>query len=212
MSPTDTTLYKPTELTDAAAWSAYRRANVESLAQTITLRTGDAVTMRAIRPDDTVRLREFHARLSPDTIVMRYFRAAPVLHEREAWRLTHLDYDNRMALVATTGAGDEERIVGVVRYERVSASEAELAFVVEDQWQGRGISTKLLARLLDYARERGFERMMAITLAGNMRMRAVLVHAGSPYTSHYADGCVTLTLDIRRDESLSAERGRTLAS
>ncbi|HEU5346042.1 MAG TPA: GNAT family protein [Ktedonobacterales bacterium] len=212
MSPTSTTLYKPTELDDAAAWSAYRRAGVASLTQTITLRSGDAMRMRVIRPDDVERLREFHARLSPDTIVMRYFRAAPVLHEREAWQLTHLDYDNRMALVATTGAGDEERIIGVVRYERVSAMEAEMAFVVEDQWQGHGISTILLARLLDYARERGFERMVAITLAGNVRMRAVLVHAGYALTSHYADGCLTLTLDIRRDKALSDARGPALAS
>lgn len=212
MSPTNSTLYKPTELDDAAAWSAYRRSGAASLTQAITLRSGDSMTMRVIRPDDAERLREFHTRLSPETIVMRYFHAAPVLHEREAWRLTHLDYDNRMALVATTGAGDEERIAGVVRYERVSATEAELAFVVEDRWQGHGISTILLARLLNYARDRGFERMAAITLAGNVRMRAVLVRAGYPFTSHYEDGCLTLTLDIRRGEARDKARDEAQSS
>lgn len=212
MSPTDTILYKPAELDDAAAWSAYRRSGVASLTHTITLRSGDKLTMRVIRPDDIERLREFHTRLSPETIEMRYFRAAPVLHEREAWRLTHLDYDNRMALVATTGAGDDERIVGVVRYERVTANEAEMAFVVEDQWQGHGMSTILLARLLDYATDRGFERMMAITMAGNVRMRAVLAHAGYPFTSRYADGCVTLTLDITRNAASNARGNKALAS
>lgn len=200
MMLTDTTTYKPTELDNNAAWSAYQRAGVAAISQPITLRSGKTITMRAIRPDDAQRLQTFHSGLSSDTIAMRYFRAAPVLYDREAWHLTHLDYDNRMALVATTGEGADERIIAVVRYERVTASEAEMAFVVEDCWQGQGISTTLLARLLSYAKARGFERMMAVTLATNMRMRAVLAHAGHPFTSHYADGCLTLTLDLRQAE------------
>ncbi|HEX2348772.1 MAG TPA: GNAT family protein [Ktedonobacterales bacterium] len=198
MNSTVSTLYKPVELDDSAAWSAYQRAEMAAITQTIRLRDGEAVTMRAIRPDDAQRLQAFHARLSADTIVMRYFRVAPVLYEKDARWLTHLDYDNRMALVATTGEGADERIIAVVRYERVTASEAELAFVVEDRWQGRGISTALLVWLLAYAKARGFETMVAVTLATNVRMRAVMVHAGYPINSHYADGCLTLTLDIRQ--------------
>ncbi len=199
MSPTDTTLItlqKPIELDDTAAWSAYRRTRMAELSDMITLRNGAVVTMRAIQPDDVERLQQFHARLSPETIVMRFFRVTPVLYQRDAAQFTHLDYDNRMALVATVGAGDDERIIAVVRYERVTATEGELAFVVEDQWQGLGISTQLLARLLRYAQAHGFERMMAITMATNVRMRGVLAHAGYPFTAHYADGCLTVTLDI----------------
>lgn len=196
MSPSNLTMTRPTELDDDAAWSAYWRTHVSDLTDTITLRDGSVILMRAIRPDDVELLRQFHSRLSLDTIVMRYFRVAPELYPHEARRLTHLDYDNRMALVATTGAGVDERIVGVVRYERVTASEAELAFVVEDQWQGRGISSKLLSHLLRYARAQGYERMMAVTMSTNVRMRAVITHAGFAFTSSYADGCVTLKLDL----------------
>lgn len=170
-----------------------------ALATTIPLRNGEHVTMRAIQPDDVERLQAFHARLSPDTIAMRYFRAAPVLYQQDAQRLTHVDYDNRMALVATVGIGDDERIIAVVRYEQVTATEGELAFVVDDRWQGMGISTLLLARLLDYAREHGFETMVAMTMATNVRMRGVLAHAGVPCTSRYEDGCLIVTLDITRD-------------
>ncbi len=198
MSPSHLILPKPTELDDATAWSAYTRTGVAALTETLTLRNGANVTMRAIQPDDVERLQQFHARLSPETIVMRFFRAAPALLPHDARRFTHLDYDNRMALVAATGAGAAEHIIAVVRYERVAATEGELAFVVEDQWQGLGISTQLLARLLAYAQEHGFERMMAVTMATNVRMRDVLAHAGYPFTSHYADGCLTLTLDIAR--------------
>lgn len=205
MSPSNMTMEKPTELDDAAAWSAYRRTRVADLTYTMTLRNGAEVTVRAIRPDDVERLQQFHTRLSSDTITMRYFRAFPVLYSRDAHRLTHLDYDNRMALVATTGDAEEERIVGVVRYERVTATEGELAFVVEDPWQGLSISSRLLARLLNYARDRGFERMSAITMANNMRMRAVLAHAGYPFTSSYEEGCLTLTLDITQESTRAAQ-------
>lgn len=210
MSPSNMTLPKPVELDEAAAWSAYQRTKAAELSHTLTLRNGANVGVRAIRPDDMERLQQFHARLSPDTIVMRYFRAAPVLYNRDARRLTHLDYDNRMALVATMGAGEDERIIGVVRYERVTATEGELAFVVEDQWQGLSISTRLLARLLAYAKARGFERMTAITMATNVRMRGVLAHAGYPFTSEYEEGCLTLTLDITQ-ESTRVEPSVTLA-
>jgi len=196
MSLIDTTPQKPPALDDTAAWNAYRRAGMVKLTDAITLRNGAVVTMRVIQPDDVERLQQFHARLSPETIVMRFFRVAPVLYQRDAAQFTHLDYDNRMALVATVGAGDDERIIAVVRYERVTATEGELAFVVEDQWQGLGISTLLLARLLRYAQAHGFERMVAITMATNVRMRGVLAHAGYPFTAHYADGCLTVTLDI----------------
>lgn len=201
MSPTNATMAKPTELDDMAAWSAYTRAHMAQLSHNLPLRNGAVVTVRAIQPDDVERLQAFHARLSQDTIIMRYFRAAPVLYTRDAHRLTHLDYDNRMAFVATAGEGADERIIGVVRYERVTASEGELAFVVEDEWQGLSISTRLLARLLTYARERGFEKMSAITMATNVRMRAVMAHAGYPFTSTYEEGCVTLTLDITKDST-----------
>lgn len=196
MSPTTMATPTPSELDESTCWSAYNRARLASIAQTITLRNGAEVTMRAIQPDDAERLQQFHMRLSPESIAMRYFRAAPVLYGREALHLTHLDYENRMALVATSGAGAQERILGVVRYERVTATEAELAFVVEDAWQGLGISTILLARILAYARAQGFESMVAITMATNMRMRGVLTHAGYPITSRYEDGCLTLTLDM----------------
>lgn len=206
MSPTTMTLSKPAELDNSAAWTAYSRSGVADLTDTLTLRDGRMISVRAIRPDDVERLQQFHARLSPDTIVMRYFRAAPVLHTPDATRLTHLNYDNRMALVATIGAGSDERIVGVVRYERVTATEAELAFVIEDGWQGQGISTNLLARLLRYAKSKGFETMSAVTMSSNMRMRAVLSHTGYPMKSRYADGCQYFELQLTPSESTESVR------
>ncbi len=201
MSPAQTgnhTPVAPGDLDSEAAWAAFTRHNAASLGETIRLRAGEEIHIRAIQPDDVERLQEFHSRLSSDTIIMRYFRVAPVLHTRDARRLTHLDYDRRMALVATIGDGKDERIIAVVRYEPVTEAEGELAFVVEDGWQGKGISTNVLARLLRYARQHGYTAMSAVTMASNVRMRDVLTHTDYPYVSRYEDGCLRVTLDITR--------------
>jgi GNAT superfamily N-acetyltransferase len=166
------------------------------------VRDGPAVRMRAIRPDDTERLRAFHTRLSPETIELRYFHAVAVLPPDQAEHLTHVDYENRMALVATVGAGAggadvaDESIIAVVRYERTGPEEAEVAFVVEDRWQHHGIASALFARLVEYARARGFTTLVAEVLASNLPMRALLRHAGFPYTVRYDVGCLEMRLDI----------------
>jgi GNAT superfamily N-acetyltransferase len=162
----------------------------------LTLRDGSTVAMRAIHADDTERLRAFHSRLSPDTIYFRFFSLLPELMPQMAERLTHVDYENRMALVATTGAGDDEQIVAVVRYERAGPTVAEVAFVVQDEWQGRGIATALLHRLAAYARGRGIVELLALTMSANTRMHRLLRDCGFPARSSHADGLMEVRLDI----------------
>ncbi|HEV2237360.1 MAG TPA: hypothetical protein VGR57_11930, partial [Ktedonobacterales bacterium] len=104
------------------------------------LRDGSVVSVRPIQPDDGDRLVAFHARLSPETIGYRYFTSVPVLAPALVEHLTHVDYERRMALVATIGQGSSEQILAVVRYEFINSTTAEVAFVVEDRWQGDGIA------------------------------------------------------------------------
>lgn len=172
------------------------REVLQRMEGSLELLTGERVCVRPIRPDDAARLQAFHAHLSPDSIVFRFFRFLPVLSDVDAARFTHVDYDNRMALLATMGQGEDERILAVVRYDRISPDTAEVAFVVADQWQGHGIATALLHRLAAYARLRGIRRLLAVTLATNAKMLEVLRHADYPMSSHYASGEVEITLDI----------------
>jgi RimJ/RimL family protein N-acetyltransferase len=160
------------------------------------LRDGTVVQVRPIRADDEERLRAFHARLSPDAIRFRFFYPLPVLPQRLLEHLTHLDYTTRMALVATVGTGDQEQIIAVVRYEGLRAGEAEVAFLVEDRWQGHGIATALLYRLAAYARQQGYTTFVAEVLEANHRMREALRMAGFPYTVRCDSGCVEERLDI----------------
>ncbi len=168
---------------------------LERMEGSLDLLTGERVHVRPIRPDDTARLQAFHLRLSSDSIMFRFFRLLPTLSDTDAQRFTHLDYRDRMALVATEGQGEDERILGVVRYERISPDTAEVAFVVEDRWQGHGIATALLRRLAPYARKLGVTHMLAVTMAANAKMLDVLQHAGYPFTTRYEDGEFAVTLD-----------------
>ena len=159
------------------------------------LRDGSRIHMRPIRADDSERLQAFHAGLSSETIVFRFFHFIPQLAQEAADRFTHVDYANRMALVATIG-GPDEQIVGVVRYERIGPSTAEVAFVVADAWQGHGIATALLRQLASYAREHGITTFTAVTMSDNIKMIVVLRTCGFPCQFHYQNREVEVNLDI----------------
>lgn len=178
-----------------------QRARPEAAARLggpLPLRDGREVRVRAIQPDDANRLRAFHARLSPETRYLRYCGVHPVLSEEEAWQLTGVDYARRMAVVAATGdAGAAELIVAVVGYELIVPATAEVAFLVEDGWQGLGIGTHLLYVLAAYAREQGISTFIAYVLPRNRRMLGVLHQCGFPYAqSGNMCGCVEVHLDI----------------
>jgi hypothetical protein len=86
----------------------------------LTLRDGSVVHVRAIHADDTVRLQSFHAHLSMESIIFRFFRTLPNISVEQATQFTHVDYVNRMALVATRGEGEAEELLAVVRYDRTT--------------------------------------------------------------------------------------------
>jgi RimJ/RimL family protein N-acetyltransferase len=162
----------------------------------LTLRDGAVVWVRPIRPDDTPRLHAFHARLSPESIKLRYFHPLPALSPEWAERLTHINYADRMALVATIGGGADEQIIAVVRYERIGPTTAEVAFVVEDRWQRRGIATQVLYRLATHAAQHGFKTFVAEIMSTNMAMRNLVRRAGFPFTARYEGGSVAMHIDI----------------
>jgi GNAT superfamily N-acetyltransferase len=164
-------------------------ASATALAHRVRLRNGAVIAVRPIRPDDGERLRHFHARLSPTTILLRYFHVMPMLSDALVVSFTHVDDMNQMGLVATVGADDAtdvapQEIVGLVNYARISADTAEVAFVVADAWQGKGIASMLLYDLAAFAHAVGFHYLLAITLRRNWRMLSLLRQCGFPYTLH----------------------------
>ena len=152
---------------------------------------GGTVQVRPILPDDEDRLRQFHAQLSSRSVYLRYFFLHPELSEAEVHRLTHVDTVDRLALVAT----DRGRIVAVGRYDRLPGTgQAEVAFVVADEFQHQGIGTRLLAMLADAAVGNGISVLVAEALATNGGMIDMLLHSGFPLTSLRHDGTVQVRL------------------
>jgi acetyl coenzyme A synthetase (ADP forming)-like protein len=159
----------------------------------VVLADGSEVHIRPIRPDDAERLVAFHEHLSPETVYRRFFSAHPHLRPDEVERFTHVNYQDRLALVGLIG----NELVGVARFDRMpDPSEAEVAFVVADAVQGRGLGTILLEHLATAARQRGISQFVADTLLLNSDMLRVFRHAGFEEQEEASEGIVRVTFPI----------------
>ncbi len=162
--------------------------------------------LRPIRSDDGQRLVAFHDHLSDRSCFLRFFSLHPHLSPGEVERFTHVDYQNRLALVALFHG----RIIGVGRYDRLPESDvAEVAFVVADDDQHHGIGSLLLDVLASAARERGVGTFVAEALHENHPMLDVFFHSGFDVTSHLDYGTVSLRFPLeptRRSEVAEGAR------
>ncbi|MCW2540827.1 MAG: family N-acetyltransferase [Frankiales bacterium] len=168
---------------------------------------GGVVHLRPITPDDADALVTFHGGLSMRTRYLRYFSAYPTIPQRDLFRFSHVDHHDRVALGAWLGG----ELIAVGRFDRSSAdpTRAEIAFVVADVHQGRGIGSMLLEHLAEAGREVGLRRFEALVLAENRPMMRVFLDAGFESSRHFEMGEVTLEFDISatpRTEKVMRER------
>jgi acyl-CoA synthetase (NDP forming)/RimJ/RimL family protein N-acetyltransferase len=168
----------------------------------VVLTDGGTAHLRPIRPEDGPLLRAFYARLSPESIYYRFFSPRPTLSDREVAHFTTVDYDRRVALIATIGT----EMVAVVRYDRLAdggkpGTTAEVAFLVEDAHQGRGLGAVLLEHIAAAARERGVRRFVASVLPENRRMTRVFREAGYRAEQRFEEGVIELVLDLEPTET-----------
>ena len=151
--------------------------------------------IRPIRPEDARRLMEFHERLSRHTAYQRFFTLMNRLPPDWAHFLANVDYRRRLALVVEQKPGE---LVAVARYEPTDREDTvEVAFVVVDGWQGKGLGTILLAALLDAAHARGIRSFRAWVLAENSRMLDLL-RRFTDVRDHKLDAGVVELLFTRR--------------
>jgi acyl-CoA synthetase (NDP forming)/GNAT superfamily N-acetyltransferase len=166
----------------------------------VVLSDGGTVHVRPIRPDDGPALVRLHSRLSPESIYLRWFSVHPRLSETELRYLTNVDYVHRLALVAELG----DEVVAVARYEgRPGSDDAEVAFVVDDAHQGRGIATLLLEHLAVAAHVNGKREFYATALWDNIRMRDVFRDAGFDSTRKLDSGELHIRFPVERTEALA---------
>ena len=167
-----------------------------------TMRNGETVLIRPIRPEDEPAMVRFHATLSEETVYARYFAhlglTERIAHERLV-RICFNDDDREIALVAerrdpATGGSE---IVAVGRLSKAHAlPAAEFAILVADRWQRRGIGTELLRRLVEIARAEGLERVCAEMLADNIGMRRIAERVGFRIEERPGDGTLHAELQL----------------
>jgi GNAT superfamily N-acetyltransferase len=153
----------------------------------------EQVSIRAARPDDRERIVTAFRGLERGSVYRRFFFHKKELKEQELRRVTECDGVSAAALVATVGSGDREIIVGLGEYMRSGAS-ADIAFAVEEDFQGRGIASRLLQQLTDIARANGILQFEADVLAENAPMLAVLRNCGLRMQTSAGQGVIHATL------------------
>lgn len=159
----------------------------------ILLRDGSRLELASMLPSHADALLRFHHRLSSEATYQRYFSFHPELSERELHRLTNVDHRDREAVVAVDGS----EIVAVARFDRTDIStDAEIAFLVTDDWRGRGLGPVLFAELVARARVVGITRFTAQALTTNNRMLALFAHCGLPSVTTTSAGVADVTIDL----------------
>jgi acetyltransferase len=139
-------------------------------------RSGEALTIRPIRPEDAEAHAAFFARLTPEDIRWRFFSQLRELPPQQIARMTQLDYDREMAFVAIRARPDgSEEMLGVSRLIRESdGTTGEFAVIVDGALKGQGLGRHLMQRLFDWARGAGISIVAGQVLADNAPMLAFL--------------------------------------
>ncbi|GGS51686.1 GNAT family N-acetyltransferase [Streptomyces griseoviridis] len=180
----------------------------------VVLRDGGTARVRPITEDDAERLVSFYEQVSDESKYYRFFAPYPRLSAKDVRRFTHHDFVDRVGLAATVGG----EFIATVRYDRIAADgtpahapadEAEVAFLVQDAHQGRGVASALLEHIAAVARERGIRRFAAEVLPANTKMIKVFTDAGYTQRRSFEDGVVRLEFGLApTDRSLAVQYAR----
>jgi acetyl coenzyme A synthetase (ADP forming)-like protein len=179
-------------MSTAAATAVYPSAHVVDVA----LKDGSTLHIRPVSARDALAIKAFLEALSRESIGFRFF-GSPNLDWVTEWSVD-VDYSDRYALVATTGP--EQAIVAHGAYMRLDESRAEVAFMVSDAWQGRGIATIMLAHLASAAEEHGISTLFAEVLPHNRRMIDVFGESGFPVKRHSKQDVIEIELPTSMSE------------
>ena len=158
---------------------------------------GLAVRFRAIRPSDEEDMRRLFYRFSDQSVYYRYFSPIKTMPHAQMQKYVNVDYRHVMSLVGLVGEPGKGRIIAEARYVQESQRPiADVAFVVDEKYQGYGIATYLYQMLVRLARERGVQRLTADVLASNKAMMMVFERAGLPFSAQLEEGVYALTIPL----------------
>ena len=165
-----------------------------------TLRNGLAVTVRALRADDREKVATAIRELDRESIYLRLFSYRNLLTDAALDRIMHFDPESEVVLIVTRGSGADEVVIGSGRYivgpVEAGKRSAEVAFMVEEDYHGLGIASRLLKHLATVARAQGISAFHATVLAENKAMLSVFARSGMPAHKRNEGGEVQVTLTL----------------
>jgi acyl-CoA hydrolase/RimJ/RimL family protein N-acetyltransferase len=159
------------------------------------LRDGRKMQVRPTRTSDTGAMQELFHRLSEEDVRTRFFQKLTSLTDTAAQHLCSVDYEEEMAFAAVIGPSAHQRIVATSTYFLNPASGlAEVAYIVDPEWQGAGLGALLHTRLVDYARDHGARGLTADVLAENSRMLRVFERGDHSFSVEIEAGVADVTM------------------
>jgi acetyltransferase len=177
------------------------------LVQRLTLADGTVATIRPIRPEDEGIEQEFVRNLSDESRYFRFRDAVRELSPRMLAQLTRVDHERHLALIAVTGHGEREIQIGVARYVvGTDRRRCEFAIAVADDWQRKGLGSRLMEALMAAARAAGMREMYGEVLAGNRKMLEFAARLGFQARVDASDpGVLRMEKTIGQSSSSSRE-------
>lgn len=170
----------------------------EEVERWIELKDGSRAFLRPLRLTDEPKLREFFYSLSPESIHYRFFRMIKSMPHGNLQDLLKIDYESDMGVVVLPDRSEPAPIVAIAHYMKDARTNfAEAAFLVRDQWQGKGIGTALMKTLVETARQRGMGGFTASVLSDNERMLRVFHRCGYQVESELTEGVYSLRIPFR---------------
>ncbi|MBS7658850.1 GNAT family N-acetyltransferase [Candidatus Bathyarchaeota archaeon] len=143
----------------------------EILEKFVTLKDGNRILLRPIKPSDATMKQHFFYSLSKETIYKRYFGQLKAMPIKRIWPYVIIDYENEMVIVASALENGVETIIGIGSYVKIPGTKtAEIALVVRDDWQNKGLGTALLSYLIEIGKNKGIESFTAWIFTDNTKM------------------------------------------
>jgi len=173
----------------------------EELERYDTLHDGTEIFFRPVKPTDESALSEMLYSLSPSSIRTRYMAQTVAFPHKDVQQLTNIDYIQDISIVGTVPSVSGEQVVAIAQYYLDPKTEAaEIAFLVQDEWQKKGMGTFLLAYLTQIAKQRGVKRFYAKVLPGNRPMLAIFHNSGYKVKTEYDGEVYHITYDLMKEE------------
>ena len=173
----------------------------EELERYDTLRDGTEIFFRPVKPTDEPALSEMLYSLSKESVQTRYFAHTMTFPHRDVQQLTNIDYRQDISIVGSVPGTSGEQIVAIAQYfldPRTQA--AEVAFIVQDEWQQKGMGTFLLDYVTQIAKQRGVKRFYAKVLPANKPMLAIFHNSGYKVNTEFDGEVYSITYDLVKEE------------